>query len=81
MLAARPGAVAPVGGTGAGLRPCVARPPVGASHARSAVSQSHQTRVGGRRQVAAAAGGGSGGGGTVALRQDAYEALQVGLTT
>lgn len=30
----------------------------------------------GRRQVAAAAGGGSGGGGTVALRQDAYEALQ-----
>lgn len=35
------------------------------------------TRVAGRRQVAAAAGGG-GSGGIMALRQDAYEALQVG---
>lgn len=75
MLAARCGAVAPA--VPAGLRPGVAQPAVSAVRAHGGSMHARPTRVAGRRQVAAAAGGG-GSGGIMALRQDAYEALQVG---
>lgn len=76
MRAAR-SAVASAGQAPAGLRPCVARPLVASFNARARGVTTYAKRTVGRRQVALAAAAGGSGGRTVALRRDAYEALQV----